>query len=422
MALENRTPSNAEPIIRLENVSKRFEFAEEQASSILESLINRVGRSKTQPEHKHAKELWAVNDVSFDIFPGQSMGLIGRNGSGKSTTMKMIARIYRPTQGRITVRGRVSALLELGAGFHTDLTGRENIYLNASVLGLKKQAAHALFDSVVAFSELEKFIDVPVKHYSSGMYMRLGFSVAVHVNPDVLIIDEILAVGDQTFQEKCVQRIYDLKRQGVTIVLVSHNLEMIRKLCTHLVWVENGHLMAAGPTEEVIQQYLEFLYDHEPQQARTQTSHFVRRGSGGIQVTAVHLLDAANNEQQTFKTGDPMTIEMHYTAYRPINEPEFGLAIYHPDGTKINGPNTRLAGIKTGTVTGSGVVRYRIQALPLLPGKYLLTTAIHDSRRAKAYDYLENAFDFRVIPSKATKETDGIILFPATWEWLPEED
>ncbi len=421
MAVEKPNLNPAEPIVQLEHVSKRFDFAEERPGSILESLISRLTRTPKRSAPAQAKDLWAVDDVSFAILPGQSMGIIGRNGSGKSTTMKMIARILRPSKGRITVRGRVSALLELGAGFHADLTGRENIYLNASVLGLQKHAIDSLFDAIVAFSELEKYIDVPVKHYSSGMYMRLGFSVAVHVYPDILIIDEILAVGDQAFQEKCVNRIYELRQQGITIVLVSHNLEMIRKLCTHLAWIENGRLQAVGTTEEVIQKYLEFLYDHEPQTARQHTAGFARRGTGDMEITAVRLLDAWGSEQQNFKTSDAMTVEMDYTAHRPISEPEFGLAVYSNSGVKLNGPNTRLAGIKTGTVTGSGTVRYRIEALPLLPGKYLLTTAIHDSRRALAYDYHENAYAFRVIPGGATHETDGFIAFPAHWEWHPQK-
>ncbi len=413
------TPEDTLPIIRLENVSKRFAFSEEQPNSFMELVISRLAKPQkaaTNTTHEHS--LWAVHDVSFAVWPGQSIGIIGRNGSGKSTLMKLIARILRPNEGRITVRGRVSALLELGAGFHPDLTGRENIYLNASVLGLQKADIERHFDSVVSFSELDSFIDMPVKHYSSGMYMRLGFSVAVHVSPNILIIDEILAVGDQKFQEKCISRIYDMQQSGVTIVLVSHSADMLRRLCSHLIWMESGRLMAAGPTEEVLQKYLEFLYDQEPRKAIEQTSSFERWGTGDMEITGVRLIDSTGQERTSFKTNELMIVEMAYQAHRPITEPEFGLAIFHQNGTHITGPNSRVGRLKTGIVTGSGVVRYHIERLPLLPGRYRLTAAIHDSRYLMAHDYHKEAYSFEVAPG-GTQETHGLIELPAHWEWQP---
>ncbi len=391
---------------------------------MLETLIARLrgvrprNSAPTAAPGQHG--LWAVQDVSFAVRPGESLGIVGRNGSGKSTLMKLITRILRPSEGRITVRGRVSALLELGAGFHPDLTGRENIYLNASVLGLQKADIERHFDSVVAFSELGSFIDMPVKHYSSGMYMRLGFSVAVHVSPNVLIIDEILAVGDQKFQEKCVARIDDMRRSGVTIVLVSHNLEMMRRLCTHLIWMENGRLMAYGPTEIVLQKYLEFLYAQEPRQARQQTSNFGRWGTGEIEITNVRLLDEQGVNRQNFRTNDPFIVEMDYLAHAPIADPEFGLSILHQSGVRLNGPNSRLARLQTGTVSGVGTVRYCVDRLPLLPGKYLLTAAIHHGRYGIAYDFHKDAYAFEVVPGGNT-ETDGLIEIPARWEWQPAQ-
>lgn len=241
------------PAIQLERISKRFSFTEEQPSTLLEQLIDLVRpRRKIQ---RHRKKLWAVKDVTLDVMPGQALGIIGRNGSGKSTLLKLIARILRPTKGRIVVRGRVSALLELGAGFHADLTGRENVYLNAAILGLSREEIDTHFDSVVSFSELEEFIDMPVKHYSSGMYMRLGFSVAIHVNPDILIVDEVLTVGDQAFQAKCINHIHQTRESGATIVLVSHNAEMIADLCSHVAWLEQGQMRNYGPVNEVLPLY-----------------------------------------------------------------------------------------------------------------------------------------------------------------------
>lgn len=412
-----------EPVIRLEHVSKRFSFSEERPGSVLETLITRLRALRLRntgmrPSSHGQRSLWAVQDVSFAVQPGESLGIVGRNGSGKSTLMKLITRILRPNEGRITVRGRVSALLELGAGFHPDLTGRENIYLNASVLGLQKADIEQHFDSVVAFSELSSFIDMPVKHYSSGMYMRLGFSVAVHVSPNILIVDEILAVGDQKFQEKCVARIDDMRRSGITVVLVSHNLEMMRRLCTHLVWMENGRLMAYGPTEMVLQRYLEFLYTQEPRQVGRQNGSFGRWGTGEIEITDVRLLDSEGGVRQSFRTNAPLTVEMDYLAHAPITDPEFGLSILHQSGVRLNGPNSRLAGMQTGTICGAGTVRYCIERLPLLPGNYLLTAAIHHGRYGIAYDFHKDAYGFEIVPGGNT-EIDGFIEIPARWEWQP---
>jgi len=407
-----------EPVIRFQNVGKRFVFRADEPQTLLESFISffsrRAGRTRN-------RELWAVRDVSFDVMPGQCLGIIGRNGGGKSTILKLIARILRPTSGRIVVRGRVSALLELGAGFHPDLTGRENIYLNASLLGLNKADIDACYNHIVAFSELEEFIDMPVKHYSSGMYMRLGFSVAIHVEPDILIVDEILAVGDQAFQRKCIDHIYSMKRDGTTIVIVSHNLSVVRNLCSHLVWIERGEVKRAGLAEDVASQYMAYSYEEESRQAAASgdASSSKRFGDRKIEITRVRILDGLGKEAQSFKTGDSLTIEMTYLAHEPVDEPEFGLAIYRQDGVHVNGPNTQLAGLQMGVVSGSGIVRYHIDSLPLLPAKYLVTAAVHDSRIPLAYDFHDQAYSFRV-DAGGSEEIFGLMEIPASWEWETE--
>lgn len=403
------------PAVTFHEVSKRFRMISEQPQTILETVLAIFREKRLRSSNR---ELWAVRDLSFDLMPGESLGIIGRNGSGKSTVLKLITRILRPTSGKIMINGRVSALLELGAGFHADLTGRENIYLNASVLGLTKEDVAARFDSIVAFSELEEFIDVPVKHYSSGMYMRLGFSIAIHVRPDILIVDEILAVGDQAFQEKCVDQIYQLKRQGTTIIMVSHNLNMIRNLCTRLLWLEQGNLRSEGPTEAVIAQYLASTYENpaytsSPNRA---AGDFRRWGSGEVEITGVRFLDDGAHEQATFHTGNPLTIEIAYDAHRPVQDVEFGLAIFRQDGLQINSPNNRLAGEQIDLAPGSGVVRYTVDHLPLLPARYYTTVAIHDSRTATAYDFHEQAYSFHVLAG-GPQELDGILHLPASWEW-----
>ncbi|MCB8943214.1 MAG: ABC transporter ATP-binding protein [Ardenticatenaceae bacterium] len=402
-----------EPVIRFENVSKRFEFKGQKPQTILETITGIFSRT---PKPKVDRDLWALQDVSFDVMPGECVGLIGRNGSGKSTALKLVARILRPAAGAVMVRGRVSALLELGAGFHNDLTGRENIFLNASVLGLTEAEIAQRFDEIVAFSELAEFIDMPVKHYSSGMYMRLGFSVAIHVSPDILIVDEVLAVGDQAFQGKCIDRIYEMKRQGTTILIVSHNLETMRKLCTHLVWLENGRIRMAGMADEVAEAYNEAMMRQGDRQFVIQNGSAARRGSREVEITAVRLLDGAGVEQEVFETGRPLTVEMAYVAHKAVPNPEFGLAIYRQDGTHVNGPNTRVAGLQMGMVEGKGVVRYEIECLPLLPARYLLTTAVHDSRTSWTYDYHQQAYSFRV--TRASEgEVQGLIEMPASWHW-----
>jgi ABC-type polysaccharide/polyol phosphate transport system ATPase subunit len=404
------------PAIELLNVGKRFAFTPDTPNSVLETIVSAFSRKKKDEPESH--DLWAVRDLSFAVMPGDCAGIIGRNGSGKSTVLKLISRILQPTEGQVTVRGRISALLELGAGFHPDLTGRENIYLNGSVLGLNRADIDRHFDSIVEFSELGDFIDMPVKHYSSGMYMRLGFSVAIHVEPDILIVDEILAVGDQTFQAKCYDRIMDMKRRGVTILFISHDLDSVARLCTHLVWLDHGRVRLAGPTEAVLEQYKDHLFRRVGSELQHQndTLGFQRWGTQQITLTGVRLLDGAGRETTIFKTGEPLTIEMAYMAHEPILNPEFGLAIYRQDGLHVNGPNSRIAGLKMGLVEGPGKVCYHVESLPLLPARYQLTTAIHDSEAPIAYDFHEEAYKFRVVEG-GTTETEGLVALPARWEW-----
>lgn len=405
-----------QPAIQLQEVGKRFAFTPDTPQSILESLISIAGRRHT---HK-TQNLWAVRHVTFDVMPGECVGIIGRNGSGKSTLLKIIARILRPSEGQVTVRGRVSALLELGAGFHQDLTGRENIYLNASVLGLDQDEIDAHFDAIVEFSELGEFIDMPVKHYSSGMYMRLGFSVAIHIEPDILIVDEILAVGDQAFQNKCIDRIMEMKRRGVTILIISHDLVTVRKLASRLVWMEKGEMHMTGSTEVVAERYLDSGFQRVAAQIkkRNMTHTFKRWGTQQIEITDVRLLNGEGEETTVFRNGTPLTIEICYDAHEAIEEPEFGLAIYRQDGLQVNGPNNQTGGLKIGMIEGPGVVRYEIPALPLTPAGYQLTVAIHDSERPIAYDFHDQAYHFEVIEGEL-REKNGLVAITAVWECAP---
>jgi ABC-type polysaccharide/polyol phosphate transport system ATPase subunit len=406
-------------ILTFDQVSKRFTFATEQPGTVLETVIDRLVPRRRERTNPNQGELWALKDISFAVKPGESLGIIGRNGSGKSTLLKLATRIIKPTSGTVQARGRVSALLELGAGFHPDLTGRENIFLNGSLLGLSRQQMEQSYQAIVDFSELHDYIHMPVKHYSSGMYMRLGFSVAIHVQPDLLIVDEILAVGDQAFQNKCTQRVYQMIQDGVTVIMVSHNLESIRTICSRVVWIEDGIMRGSGSADEVIAQYLEHTYSRALPGKQWQSigdDTFQRWGSQEIEVTRVALLNQSGQPTTTFKTNDPMVVEIHYRAHEPVQDPVFGLAIFRSDGVHVNGPNIRHAGLNMGLVQGEGVLRYCVERLPLLPAQYKVTVAVYDSFIKKAFDHHERAYTLQVIGG-GTKEIDGVVTLPATWEW-----
>lgn len=401
---------NSRPAIRFEQVSKRFLLESQKPQSVLETFISAFRRKPP------GEELWAVRDLTFDIQPGDSLGIIGRNGAGKSTLLKLIARILRPTSGRLVVQGRVSALLELGAGFHPDLTGRENIYLNGSVLGLNKEEIDHSYQSIVDFSELGHFIDMPVKHYSSGMYMRLGFSVAIHVQPDILLIDEILAVGDQEFQTKCVNHIYGLQKRGVTIVMVSHHSEVIRSICSHALWIEHGEVQKAGPTPAVMSAYTS-RYAQPNRPNRQDRGQGFRWGTGEAEIDGVRLCGPDGEEKSDFAPHEGLHVVIDYTFHRPLHRPHFDVLIYREDGLQITDSNPIPAGPLTGQLSGRGTMVYRFAGLPLLPGEYKLTVAIHDGRLAHAYDCHEMVHPFQI--NGDTQDVSGLISISTSGEFLP---
>ena len=348
-------------IIEFTDVSKSFLIEIERAHSFQEMMVNLLRRRRdAQPE-----EYWALKNVSFQVEPGEGFALIGANGSGKSTALKLMSKIIDPTSGSITVNGRIAALLELGAGFHLDLNGRENIYLNGSILGLKHADIRRHFDDIVAFAELERFIDTPVRNYSSGMQMRLGFSIATAFQPDILLIDEVLAVGDQAFQSRCMQRIGDIQSQGATIVLVSHDLSSVQKLCRRSIWLHAGAVRADGKTADVINKYMEHMWSQEQTRKDEQDrlaaekaeetggdesvtesldSRRSRWGSGEVRIERAELLDLDGAPTRVFHTGDKMVVRMWYNATKPVKQPAFGVSIYDEQGNRLNGPNTIWSG------------------------------------------------------------------------------
>ncbi len=408
--------------IRFEHVSKEFTLHHERSRSFQELFLNLLRLKRSTLKEKY----WALRDVSFQIAPGEMVGIVGDNGAGKSTLLKLISRIIEPSSGEIKVNGRLSALLELGAGFHPDLTGRENIYLNGSILGFSKDDMRRIFDDIVEFSEMERFIDVPVKHYSSGMYMRLGFSIAIHVQPQILLVDEILAVGDQAFQLRCLDKINEMKREGITIVLVTHDLDTVRHMCDRAIWLDDGVIQAEGVVAQVLERYVLDVLKHDQQQLLeleqdsdgSPEKSSSRWGSREAEITAVQILDAGGQEHRTFQTGDALTIRIRYLAHKPIRQPRFGLAFYHDSGFHISGPNNVFANYPIDEIDGPGYVDYVVENLPLLPGTYLLSAAIYDLEGSFAYDHLHQQFTFRV-RSGGVGEEFGALYMPASWYWVP---
>ncbi len=418
-----------------DHVSKRFTLHHERPRSFQELFLNLLHFKRTSSE-----EYWALRDVSFEVKRGQMIGIIGPNGAGKSTLLKLLCRIIEPSSGTITIDGRVSALLELGAGFHPDLTGRENIYLNGSFLGFTKAEMDRIYADILDFSEMERFIDVPVKHYSSGMYMRLGFSIAIHLRPDILLVDEVLAVGDQAFQRRCLDRIVEMKRRGVTILLVTHALDQVRTLCDQAIWLDEGQVRADGPVEQVLEQYLAHVLADEEQdllraeaarreskpwlqpaklpgesQAEAQNGPFQRWGSLEGEIVRVQLLDARGQERRLFHTGRPFVVRIHFLAKERIERPQFGLALYHASGFQINGPNTVFSGLEIEAIEGEGYLDYAVESLPLLEGSYLLSVSLNDYEGGHPYDYHHQAYTFRVQPGGGVREKYGSIFIPAVW-------
>ncbi len=401
-------------VIQFQHVSKRF-YLNQHSQTVQEVLFGRFRKVKAG---EMEQEFWPLQDISFEIAAGETVGIIGPNGVGKSTILKLIARILEPTSGTITTHGRVRTLLELGAGFHPDLTGRENIYLNGAILGLGRDEIKRKFEQIVEFSELEQFIDMPVKHYSSGMYVRLGFSVAIHTEPEILLVDEVLSVGDAAFQLKCMEQIDHLRESGVTILFVSHSVDAVRSICSRAMWLSEGKLVANGSVEAVVSRYLDHTWaqEEERQQANSdeQEQEDRRWGSGKVEITNVQLLDAQGVERQQFQVGDTLIMQIHYRTTERIERPVFGMAIHRNDGVHVTGPNTKFAGHDIPWIEGSGSVQYVIKSLPLLEGLYHISVAVHNWADTEMYDYHDRLYTFRVLPSEG--ERYGIITLRGEWK------
>ena len=407
-----------QPLIQLREVSKLFTMRREQQRSFQDTFIRLVtGQRNT------ARQFLALQDVSFEVNSGDCFGVIGPNGGGKSTLLKLITGILEPTSGDIITNGRIASLLELGAGFHPELTGRENIFLNGSVYGLNRRQMMERVEEIIDFTELGDFIDVPIKHYSSGMYVRLGFAVAIYTDPDLLLVDEVLAVGDAAFQHKCLDRISQFRAEGGTLVFVSHDLGTVQSLCNNAIWLDGGQVRAAGQPTDVAMAYLNEVAHREEAKAaikavREQDKAHRRWGSGKVRIDGVELCDGTGTPRHIFVTGGVMEVRLRYRVEGRVEDPVFGIAIHHQNGAHLCGPNTDFGGLRIPSLEGEGQVVYRIPALPLLEGAYAISAAVVDRADSEIYDYHDRAYPFRVSVG-TSRERYGLMTLNGDWQIVP---
>ena len=382
------------------DVSKSFRIYRDRNKSIKATVL-KGSRAKYD-------EFWALKDIDLEIGQGKTFGLLGNNGSGKSTLLKCIAQILEPNKGLITHVGRVAAMLEVGSGFHPELSGRDNVYLNGAILGMSKGEIDRKFDSIVDFSGVADFIDQPVKNYSSGMYVRLGFAVSIHVEPDILLVDEVLSVGDMAFQEKCTEKFADLRRDGRTVVVVSHAVEQMRSFCDDAAWLRKGKLMGVGSAQDVINEYSDQAHNISQPSASADSSatgtdgaetahakgHY---GSGEATIDRFELLTGNGGEVRQVRTGDPVTIRMHFTCHESVEEPIFGFHIEHDSGFLVWGHNNEQSDWTSPPMhPGKGSVDLVIPSLPLRPGVFRIGGGITTDRNAKTVDAYLRALTFSV--------------------------
>jgi lipopolysaccharide transport system ATP-binding protein len=441
--------------------ARRRQFATLKSALLKGSLIQDL-----QPDEKFQ----ALQGVSFNVAAGKTYGIIGRNGSGKSTVLKLVAGITKPTSGTVTVCGRVSALIELGAGFHPEISGRENVFINGIMLGLSKREVARRFDEIVEFAELQQFIDAPVKTYSSGMYMRLGFAVAIHVDPDVLLVDEVLAVGDEGFTHKCLDKFGEFKRRGKTILLVTHSLGLVERFCDEALWLDAGKVRSAGDPKRVVDAYLMDVDRTEEKQLAAQevkaheqsgqresdvpsagaagptgvdapsgrgpqggvrvgvaeegpahvpedvtTSSEGRWGSREIEIIDVILKDASGQPSHIFQSGERITVQLNVRAHQPASDFVFGIGLYSTEGVTCYGTNTDMENFQPEQIQGDGHVTFTIDSLDLVEGTYKLDVAVH-KRDGYPYDYHRLLYTFRV---KSRSREVGIYRPKHHWQFSP---
>ena len=390
------------PAIRVDSLWKNFRLYHER-NRYLKAAMLRGRRARYE-------EFWALQDVSLTVAKGATVGVIGSNGSGKTTLLKCLTGIYTPERGSVHIEGNVAALLELGAGFHAELSGTENIYLNGSILGMSKKEIDNKFDSIVEFAGLEQFIDTPVKNFSSGMVVRLGFSIATHVEPEVLLIDEILAVGDQAFQRKSTEKIEQFRRDGRTILVVSHSLGLVQQLCDTAVWLEKGHVKMTGPASDVISEYTGTTYGNF---AREDASSKTRWGSGEAQITQVTTLDASEQPIDTLSSGDEFRLRLELNSHVRIESPVLRVQMETMSGELVWSTTTQRGTATLRVLDGPAVAMLQIPSLPLADGTYYVSVSITDATGATEFDHCQHWAKIHVVGGQPND--GGVVALPSSW-------
>lgn len=390
------------PAIRVDSLWKNFRLYHER-NRYLKAAMLRGRRARYE-------EFWALQDVSLTVATGATVGVIGSNGSGKTTLLKCLTGIYTPERGSVHIEGNVAALLELGAGFHAELSGTENIYLNGSILGMSKKDIDNKFDSIVEFAGLEQFIDTPVKNFSSGMVVRLGFSIATHVEPEVLLIDEILAVGDQAFQRKSTEKIEQFRRDGRTILVVSHSLGLVQQLCDTVVWLEKGHVKMTGPASDVISEYTGTTYGNF---AREDASSKTRWGSGEAQITQVTTLDASEQPIDTLSSGDEFRLRLELNSHVRIESPVLRVQMETMSGELVWSTTTQRGTATLRVLDGPAVAMLQIPSLPLADGTYYVSVSITDATGATEFDHCQHWAKIHVVGGQPND--GGVVALPSSW-------
>jgi lipopolysaccharide transport system ATP-binding protein len=406
--------------IAVEGISKRFVIDAQHRDTRLTERLASLMRSPFRGLGSSREEFWALRDVSFEVGEGEVVGIIGRNGAGKSTLLKILSKITYPTTGRFRVNGRIAALLEVGTGFHEELTGRENVFLNGSILGMKRREVEAKLDQIVEFAGVERFIDTPIKRYSSGMRLRLGFAVAAHLEPDVLIVDEILAVGDAGFQKKCLAAMDGLRNVGRTVLFVSHNMAAVENLCHRGIWIEGGRVQEDGAARAVIHSYMATFAD--TQRAGTDLMNVKgRRGSGEIRLTGIEFMNVAGQPQLVTRSGDSIVIRLRYAATSVVKQVSIGMRLSTDLGTLITDTSTWHHGLELPDIEpGTGYLDLCIDSVNLLPGSYTISLAITGAN-AHFFDGMDHCARLEIETAniynsgRILDNRYGIVFFPQHW-------
>lgn len=403
-----------ENVIEVKDVTKSFKVYLDKGSQLKERLLFR--------KRSRYEERKVLRGISFSVKKGEAIGLIGHNGCGKSTTLKLLTRIMYPDSGSIKMQGRVSSLIELGAGFHPDMSGRENIYTNAAIFGLNKKEIDSRIQSIIDFSELKDFIDNPVRTYSSGMYMRLAFSVAINVDADILLIDEILAVGDANFQSKCFNKLREIKSQGTTIVIVSHSLGQIEQICDRSIWIHEGLIKAEGPPKEIDLEYLDYMSrkiqdrnkkseEADGTEEPAENKDGKRWGSGEARIKRIRSFASDGTEQSVFRVGEDIRLVVDYTVKKSVQDAVIGFGIFDMNGVQCYGTNTRIDKLPELTLTKDGTAEVTMKNVQLLSGEYMIDIAIEQGEGIPV-DYYRQAYKIQMLSAYGDA---GIARVDHTW-------